>query len=106
MIELGHVTDRKPLQVFVVRRVGFFRIPMRRASSTTVATCRSSISLSPSFHRPRPRPLAHDFAMRAVNVEYVPRALSTTARMFVCVERIGTTSITYDHAAYRVETNR
>jgi acyl-CoA thioester hydrolase len=41
--------------------------------------------------------------MRAVSVEYVAGArFDDLLEIFVRVERIGTTSITYDHAAYRV----
>jgi acyl-CoA thioester hydrolase len=42
--------------------------------------------------------------MRAVNVEYVAGArFDDLLEIFVRVERIGTTSITYDHAAYRID---
>ena len=45
-----------------------------------------------------------DFAMRAVNVEYVAGArFDDLLEIFVRIERIGTTSITYDHAAYRID---
>jgi acyl-CoA thioester hydrolase len=45
-----------------------------------------------------------DFAMRAVTVEYVAGArFDDLLEVFVRVERIGTTSITYDHAVYRTE---
>ncbi len=45
-----------------------------------------------------------DFAMRAVNVEYLAGArFDDLLEVFVRVERIGTTSITYDHAAYRID---
>jgi acyl-CoA thioester hydrolase len=45
-----------------------------------------------------------DFAMRAVTVEYVaPARFDDLLEVFVRVERIGTTSMTYDHAAYRTE---
>src|SRR2546421_5071941 len=45
-----------------------------------------------------------DFAMRAVTVEYHAGArFDDLLEIFVRVERIGTTSITYDHAAYRVD---
>jgi acyl-CoA thioester hydrolase len=44
-----------------------------------------------------------DFAMRAVTVEYLaPARFDDLLEIFVRVERIGTTSITYDHAAYRL----
>ena len=45
-----------------------------------------------------------DFAMRALSVEYVaPARFDDLLEIFVRVERIGTTSITYDHAAYRID---
>ena len=48
---------------------------------------------------------AHRFAMRAATVEYVAGArFDDLLEIFVRVERIGRTSITYDHAAYRIRT--
>ena len=45
-----------------------------------------------------------DFAMRAITVEYeAPARFDDLLEIFVRVERIGTTSITYDHAAYRID---
>jgi acyl-CoA thioester hydrolase len=45
-----------------------------------------------------------DFAMRAVSVDYVaPARFDDLLEIFVRVERIGRTSITYDHAAYRID---
>jgi acyl-CoA thioester hydrolase len=42
--------------------------------------------------------------MRAATVEYVAGAqFDDLLEVFVRVERIGTTSITYDHAVYRTE---
>jgi acyl-CoA thioester hydrolase len=42
--------------------------------------------------------------MRAMTVEYhAPARFDDLLEVFVRVERIGTTSITYDFAAYRVE---
>jgi acyl-CoA thioesterase FadM len=42
--------------------------------------------------------------MRAVTVEYHAGArFDDLLEIFVRVERIGTTSITYDHAAYRID---
>jgi len=42
--------------------------------------------------------------MRAVTVEYVAGArFDDLLEIFVRIERIGTTSITYDHAAYRID---
>ena len=45
-----------------------------------------------------------DFAMRAMTVEYLAGArFDDLLEVFVRVARIGTTSITYEHAAYRVD---
>jgi acyl-CoA thioester hydrolase len=42
--------------------------------------------------------------MRAVSVDYVaPARFDDLLEIFVRVERIGRTSITYDHAAYRID---
>ena len=44
-----------------------------------------------------------DFAMRASSVEYhAPARFDDLLEVFVRVERIGTTSVTYDHAAYKL----
>jgi acyl-CoA thioester hydrolase len=106
MIELGHVTDRKPpfkYSAFV--RVGF--------SDTDAQGVVYYGRYMPFFDLARTEFHRHlgrvhlgdiDFAMRAVNVEYVAGArFDDLLEVFVCVEHIGTTSITYDHAAYRVE---
>jgi acyl-CoA thioester hydrolase len=46
--------------------------------------------------------LRGEFAMRASTVEYhAPARFDDLLEVFVRVERIGTTSVTYDHAAYR-----
>jgi acyl-CoA thioester hydrolase len=58
------------------------------------------------FHRHlgRMRVRDADFAMRASHVEYhAPARFDDLLEVFVRVERVGTTSITYEHAAYRVE---
>ena len=45
-----------------------------------------------------------EFAMRASTVEYhAPARFDDLLEVFVRVERIGTTSVTYDHAAYLAE---
>src|SRR5690242_21601562 len=55
-------------------------------------------------HLGRPHLGSVDFAMRAIQVQYVAGArFDDLLEIFVRVERIGTTSITYDHAAYRLE---
>jgi acyl-CoA thioester hydrolase len=106
MIELGHVTDRKPpfnYSAFV--RVGF--------SDTDAQGVVYYGRYMPYFDLARTEFHRHlgrvhlgdvDFAMRAVNVEYVAGArFDDLLEVFVRVERIGTTSITYDHAVHRFE---
>jgi acyl-CoA thioester hydrolase len=45
-----------------------------------------------------------EFAMRASTVDYhAPARFDDLLEVFVRVERIGTTSVTYDHAAYRID---
>ncbi|HEX4680298.1 MAG TPA: thioesterase family protein [Gaiellaceae bacterium] len=106
MIELGHVTDRRPpfkYSAFV--RVGF--------SDTDAQGVVYYGRYMPYFDLARVEYHRHlgrvhlgdvDFAMRAVTVDYVAGAqFDDLLEVFVRVERIGTTSITYDHAVYRIE---
>ena len=105
MIELGHVTERKPpFRYAAYQRVGF--------SETDAQGVVYYGRYMPYFDVARTEYHRHlgrvtlgdvDFAMRAVSVEYVAGArFDDLLEIFVRVERIGTTSITYDHAAYRV----
>jgi acyl-CoA thioester hydrolase len=106
MIELGHVTDRKtPFKYSAFARVAF--------SDTDAQGVVYYGRYMPYFDLARTEYHRHlgrvhlgdvDFAMRAVNVEYVAGArFDDLLEVFVRVERIGTTSITYDHAAYRID---
>ena len=106
MIELGHVTDRRPpFRYSALARVAF--------SDTDAQGVVYYGRYMPYFDLARVEFHRHlgraevgevDFAMRAVSVEYVaPARFDDLLEIFVRVERIGTTSITYDHAAYRVE---
>jgi acyl-CoA thioester hydrolase len=106
MIELGHVTDRKPpFKYSAFARVGF--------SDTDAQGVVYYGRYMPYFDLARTEFHRHlgrvhlgdvDFAMRAMNVEYVAGArFDDLLEVFVRVERIGTTSITYDHAVYRIE---
>src|SRR3954452_25395615 len=106
MIELGRVTDRKPpFKYAAFVRVGF--------SDTDAQGVVYYGRYMPYFDLARTEFHRHlgcvhlggvDFAMRAVTVEYVaPARFDDLLEVFVRVERIGTTSITYDHAAYRTE---
>ena len=105
MIELGHVTDRKPpFSYAALARVAF--------SDTDAQGVVYYGRYMPYFDLARREYHRHlgrvrlgnvDFAMRAISVEYVaPARFDDLLEIFVRVERIGTTSITYDHAAYRL----
>ena len=106
MIELGHVTDRKaPFKYSAFARVQF--------SDTDAQGVVYYGRYMPYFDQARTEFHRHlgrvhlgdvDFAMRAVTVEYVAGArFDDLLEIFVRVERIGTTSITYDHAVHRVD---
>jgi acyl-CoA thioester hydrolase len=106
VIELGRVTDRKPpYRYSALARVGF--------SDTDAQGVVYYGRYMPYFDLARTEYHRHlgrvhlggvDFAMRAVTVEYVAGArFDDLLEIFVRVERIGTTSITYDHAAYRID---
>jgi acyl-CoA thioester hydrolase len=106
VIELGHVTDRKsPFKYSAFVRVQF--------SDTDAQGVVYYGRYMPYFDLARTEFHRHlgrvhlgdvDFAMRAVTVEYVAGArFDDLLEVFVRVERIGTTSITYDHAVHRVE---
>jgi acyl-CoA thioester hydrolase len=104
VIELGHVTDRKPpFKYAAFVRVGF--------SDTDAQGVVYYGRYMPYFDLARTEFHRHigrvhlgdvDFAMRAVTVEYVAGArFDDLLEVFVRVERVGTTSITYNHSAYR-----
>jgi acyl-CoA thioester hydrolase len=105
VIELGHVTDRKPpFRYAAYQRVGFSEtdaqgvvyygryMPYFDLARTEYHRHLGRLDLGPA-----------EFAMRASVVEYhAPARFDDLIEVFVRVERIGTTSITYDHAAYRL----
>ena len=106
MIELGHVTDRMPpFRYSAIARVWF--------SDTDAQGVVYYGRYMPYFDLARTEYHRHlgrvhlgnvDFAMRALSVEYLAGAkFDDLLEIFVRVERVGTTSITYDHAAYRIE---
>ncbi len=104
MIELGHVSDRKPPYRYAAyTRVGF--------SDTDAQAVVYYGRYLPYFDLARTEYHRHlgaidirgEFAMRASTVEYhAPARFDDLLEVFVRVERIGTTSVTYDHAAYRL----
>jgi acyl-CoA thioester hydrolase len=105
VIELGHETERKPpFRYAAYTRVGF--------SDTDAQGVVYYGRYLPYFDLARTeyhRHLGHlelrgEFAMRASAVEYhAPARFDDLLEVFVRVERIGRTSITYDHAAYRID---
>ena len=105
-IELGHVTDRRP----------HFRYAAYQRGGVSETDAQGVVYYGrymPYFDLSRTEYHRHlgrlhlgdvDFAMRAVHTEYVaPARFDDLLEIFVRVERIGTTSITYDHAAYRID---
>jgi acyl-CoA thioester hydrolase len=106
VIELGHVTDRMPpFKYAAFTRVGF--------SETDAQGVVYYGRYMPYFDLARTEYHRHlgritlggvDFAMRATTVEYLAGArFDDLLEVFVRVARIGTTSITYEHAAYRMD---
>ena len=107
-LELGRVTDRKPpFKYSAVARVWF--------SDTDAQGVVYYGRYLPYFDHARNEYHRHlgmsggwvpgfDFVMRASNVEYhAPARFDDLLEIFVRLARIGTTSITYEHAAYRME---
>ncbi len=108
MIELGRVTDRKP--------------PFRYSALTRVAFSDTDAQgvvyygrympyfdlARVEYHRHlgmlRPGPHAREFVMRACTIEFLaPARFDDLLEVFVRVSRIGTTSITYEFAAFRAD---
>ena len=108
MIELGHVTDRRPPFRYAAHlRVGFSETDAQGVVYYGRYMPYFDLART-EFHRHLGRANlgSNDFAMRASIVEYVaPARFDDLLEVFVRVERIGTTSITYDHAAYRLDEN-
>jgi acyl-CoA thioester hydrolase len=106
VIELGHVTERKPpFRYAAYTRVGF--------SDTDAQGVVYYGRYLPYFdlarteyhrHLGRAAVEGHQLVMRAASVEYhAPARFDDLLEVFVRVERIGRTSVTYDHAAYRID---
>ena len=108
MIELGHVTDRRPPFRYAAHlRVGFSETDAQGVVYYGRYMPYFDLART-EFHRHLGRANlgSNDFAMRASIVEYhAPARFDDLLEVFVRVERIGTTSITYDHAAYRLQDN-
>jgi acyl-CoA thioester hydrolase len=109
VIELGHVTERKP----PFHYSAFARVAFSDTDAQGVVYYGRYLPYFDlarvEYHRHLGRPhLGNvDFAMRAITVEYVaPARFDDLLEVFVRVDRIGTTSITYDHAVYRLNDDR
>jgi acyl-CoA thioester hydrolase len=105
MIELGHVTDSKPpFRYAAYTRVGFSDTDAQGVVYYGRYLPYFDLART-EYHRHIGRlELRAEFAMRASNVEYhAPARFDDLLEMFVRVERIGRTSVTYDHAAYRCD---
>ena len=109
-LELGRATDRKPpFKYSALTRVGF--------SDTDAQGIVYYGRYLPYFDLARTEYLRHlgllrrgaaphagEFVMRAANVEYfAPARFDDTIEVFVRQSRLGRTSATFDHAAYRYE---
>src|SRR5882757_2362408 len=107
MIELGRVTDRKPpFKYAAFVRVGFSDTDAQGVVYYGRYMPYFDLART-EYHRHlalgRLRMTEGDFAMRASTVEYHSAArFDDLLEVFVRVERIGTTSVTYDHAAYKL----
>ena len=106
-LELGRATDRKPpFRYSAITRVWF--------SDTDAQGVVYYGRYLPYFdharveyHRHLGRGLGadgHEFVMRASTIEYhAPARFDDLLEIFVRMDRIGRTSVTFDHAAYRLE---
>ncbi len=107
MIELGHTTDsRPPFRYAAYTRVGFSETDAQGVVYYGRYMPYFDLART-EYHRHlalgRVADLDEDFAMRASSVEYhAPARFDDLLEVFVRVERIGTTSVTYDHAAYKL----
>jgi len=106
VIEFGHTTDRRPpFRYAAYTRVGFSETDAQGVVYYGRYLPYFDLART-EFHRHLGRVTLGDvdFAMRATTVEYVAGArFDDLLEVFVRVERIGRTSITYDHAAYRID---
>ena len=104
MIELGHVSDRKP----PFRYAAYTRVAFSDTDAQDVVYYGRYLPYfdlaRTEYHRLGAVEVGGQFAMRALRVEYhAPARFDDLLEVFVRVERIGTSSVTYDHAAYRID---
>jgi len=106
VFELGHVTDRKPpFRYAAYTRVGFSETDAQGVVYYGRYMPYFDLART-EYHRHLGRVSlpGHEFVMRAATIEYhAPARFDDLLEVFVRVERVGRTSVTFDHAAYRVE---
>jgi acyl-CoA thioester hydrolase len=108
VLELGRITDRMPpFKYSALTRVGF--------SDTDAQGIVYYGRYLPYFDQARVEyarhlqmlatgPEEHEFVMRANTIEYLaPARFDDLVEVFIRVARIGTTSVTYECAAYRAD---
>jgi acyl-CoA thioester hydrolase len=105
LIELGHVTDRKP----PFRYAAYTRVQFSDTDAQGVVYYGRYLPYfdlaRTEYHRHLGRvdTGACEFVMRASTVDYhAPARFDDLLEIFVRAERIGRTSVTFDHAAYRI----
>jgi acyl-CoA thioester hydrolase len=105
LIELGHVTDRKP----PFRYAAYTRVQFSDTDAQGVVYYGRYLPYfdlaRTEYHRHLGRvdTGACEFVMRASAVEYLaPARFDDLLEIFVRAARIGRTSVTFDHAAYRI----
>jgi acyl-CoA thioester hydrolase len=105
VIELGHVTDRKP----PFRYAAYTRVQFSDTDAQGVVYYGRYLPYfdlaRTEYHRHlgRVETSGCEFVMRASSVEYLaPARFDDLLEIFVRADRIGRTSVTFDHAAYRI----
>ena len=105
MIELGHETERKP----PYRYAAFMRVGFSDTDAQGVVYYGRYMPYFDLARTEYHRHLGHldlrdEFAMRAMTIEYhAPARFDDLLEVFVRVERIGNTSVTYDFSAFGVD---
>jgi acyl-CoA thioester hydrolase len=103
VIELGHLTDRKPpFRYAAYTRVGFSDTDAQGVVYYGRYLRYFDLARTEYHRHLGAIDIRGEFAMRASTVEYhAPARFDDLLEVFVRIERIGATSVMYDHAAYR-----
>jgi len=105
VIELGHETVRKPpFRYAAYTRVGFSDTDAQGV--VYYGRYMPYVDLARTeYHRHLGAIVIRgEFAVRALTIEYhAPARFDDLLEVFVRVERVGTTSVTYDYAGYRLD---